>query len=349
MAPIRLRHPKGVTTLDIDLEPSSTLTVRDLQQLVFSHTEIPPTSQELKAGYPPHPLTLVPELPLSSLGLQRGEQLVVTEARSSAHNVSGSTSARAPASTSTTTPHSSSASRGIAAGSLKPAPVPVPPAVLASSSVPTRSTGPETIRTEGGVLVHRVVPDDNSCLFSSVAILFEQDMSSAPKLRQIVADEIRKNEITYDEAVLGQSRDSYITAILKPSTWGGAIELAILSDHYNAEISSIDVETGRVDRFGEGKHSNRAILLYSGIHYDAVSRAPTSDAPPDFHETLFDVSDAGALNGAKELAKRLREKKAFTNTATFDLKCQLCGKGLKGEKEARQHAKETGHAEFGEY
>lgn len=44
-------------------------------------------------------------------------------------------------------------------------------------------------------------------------------------------------------------RDEYIATILKPATWGGAIELSILSAHYNTEISSIDVETGRIDRF----------------------------------------------------------------------------------------------------
>ena len=31
------------------------------------------------------------------------------------------------------------------------------------------------------------------------------------------------------------------------------------------------------------------------------------------------------------------------------LDIQICGKGLKGEKEARAHASETGHVEFGEY
>jgi ubiquitin thioesterase OTU1 len=28
---------------------------------------------------------------------------------------------------------------------------------------------------------------------------------------------------------------------------------------------------------------------------------------------------------------------------------QVCGQGLKGEKEAREHASETGHVKFGEY
>lgn len=44
-------------------------------------------------------------------------------------------------------------------------------------------------------------------------------------------------------------RDKYITTILKSSTWGGAIELGILAKHFNTEIASIDVETGRIDQF----------------------------------------------------------------------------------------------------
>lgn len=45
------------------------------------------------------------------------------------------------------------------------------------------------------------------------------------------------------------SSDKYIATILKPSTWGGAIELGILAKHFNTEIASIDVETGRIDQF----------------------------------------------------------------------------------------------------
>jgi len=67
----------------------------------------------------------------------------------------------------------------------------------------------------------------------------------------------------------------------------------------------------------------------------------------------------------RRLADILRSKKAYTNTATFDLKCEVsvgpysgsiplivlqqCGKGLKGEKEASVHAEQTGHVRFGEY
>ena len=43
MAPIRLRHPKGVTTLQVDLDNAS---VQGLQQQIFEVSEIPPSQQE---------------------------------------------------------------------------------------------------------------------------------------------------------------------------------------------------------------------------------------------------------------------------------------------------------------
>ncbi|KAJ3556450.1 hypothetical protein NM688_g2021 [Phlebia brevispora] len=216
--------------------------------------------------------------------------------------------------------------------------------------------GPDSVEMDGGYLVHRIVPDDNSCLFSSIALIFEQDISKAQNIRKIVADEIRQDALTWTDAILGQPREGYIATILKPSSWGGAIELSILAKHYATEIDSIDVETGRIDHFtppsGDATE-NRCVLVYSGIHYDATSIAPILDAPPDFHQTLLrrekqDDTDP-VLVAAKKLADKLRAKRAYTNTATFDLRCQVCRKGLKGEKEARAHAKETGHVEFGEY
>ena len=65
------------------------------------------------------------------------------------------------------------------------------------------------------------------------------------------------------------------------------------------------------------------VLLYSGIHYDATSLAPTPGAPIDFHETLFPVESAGILAAAEKLAEKLRTQKKFTNTATFLLKCEV--------------------------
>ncbi len=130
--------------------------------------------------------------------------------------------------------------------------------------------------------------------------------------------------------VCRRPRAEYITTILKPTSWGGAIELAILANHYSTEIASVDVETGRIDRFSPSTAAsgNRSILIYSGIHYDAASLAPMEDAPADFHQTVFPMlgADEGSdptLKAATELAAKLRAKRAFTNTATFDLKCEV--------------------------
>ncbi|KAG0699640.1 hypothetical protein DFH29DRAFT_935692 [Suillus ampliporus] len=331
MAPIRLRHPKGVTTLQVDLD---NVLVQDLQQQIFEVSEIPPSQQEIRSGYPPHSLTTIPELPLSSLGLKPGDQVIV--------NQNASSPAGAPPSP-----------------KAKPVTSQPPQASLSqpnSSRLAPSGSGPDYVDTPNGVLVHRIVPDDNSCLFSSIALVFEQDARKAHQIRQVVADGIRADMETYNEAILGLSRDTYIATILKSSTWGGAIELGILAKHYGTEIASIDVETGRIDRFEapvETSTGNRCILVYSGIHYDAASLAPMADAPPEWHQTVFPIISADEedpiLSAAKKLATILRGKKAYTNTSTFDLKCEDCGKGLKGEKDARMHAQETGHVRFGEY
>ena len=123
-------------------------------------------------------------------------------------------------------------------------------------------------------------------------------------------------------------RDEYIRTILSPNSWGGAIELTILAAHYRTEIASIDVETGRIDRFGDthGAGEGRALLIYSGIHYDAAVLAPEPSAPQDFCVSV--VPSVGAegerlLEALGALATKLRAKRAYTNTATFDLKCEV--------------------------
>jgi ubiquitin thioesterase OTU1 len=88
----------------------------------------------------------------------------------------------------------------------------------------------------------------------------------------------------------------YIDTITKPNAWGGAIELAIFAAHYNTEIASVDVETGRVDHFtppslepGIYPAPMRCVVIYSGIHYDAASLSPIVDAPAEWHQTLFEI------------------------------------------------------------
>ncbi|KAG8702634.1 ubiquitin-specific protease otu1 [Ceratobasidium sp. 394] len=154
--PIRVRHPKGVSTIQVDLN-SDSATVLSFQQSIHELSGLLPSQQELKSGYPPKALALVPELPLSSLGLQRGDQITVTL------NPNSATPTKPPA----------------------PAPAPkaqaAPPPLVPGSKASSKSDG--FVETRAGTLVHRVVPDDNSCLFSSIAIVFQQNMAAASKMR----------------------------------------------------------------------------------------------------------------------------------------------------------------------
>jgi ubiquitin thioesterase OTU1 len=142
----------------------------------------------VKKGYPPQSMTLVPELPFSSLGLKPGEQIIVGQ------NAGPSVSKRNPESNGGPV----SSRSGNNATAIYPS-VPMPPVqTLPKPSVPSQ----DHVEAEGGVLVHRVsieyrtrvasyispllqvVPDDNSCLFTSIALIFQQDMAKSQQMRQ---------------------------------------------------------------------------------------------------------------------------------------------------------------------
>lgn len=91
----------------------------------------------------------------------------------------------------------------------------------------------------------------------------------------------------------------------------------------------------------------RCILVYSGIHYDAVTLSPLPASPPAFHTTVFPVYDTSLLDAAERLVSQLRAKHYYTDTANFDLRCAICRVGLKGEKGAQEHAKQTGRESRG--
>lgn len=200
-----------------------------------------------------------------------------------------------------------------------------------------------------GVLVIREMKDDNSCLFRSVAYAVERDAEKCHELRRAIARYILVNQEEYSQVVLGRNVQEYTDWIQKSNSWGGAIELAIFSSIYKLEIDSIDINSGRVDRFGQDKYDTRILLLYSGIHYDVISLTPQEGIPKEFDVTTFPVSDDSVLEGALELAKILKVAHKYTDLANFTLKCGICAIGLKGQKEAQKHAMETGHSEFTEY
>ncbi|QDZ18414.1 putative ubiquitin thioesterase OTU1 [Chloropicon primus] len=206
---------------------------------------------------------------------------------------------------------------------------------------------------DGSELVKRVIVSDNSCLFNAVGYVMERDRNKARDLRQVVASTVASDPDTYNDVFLEKSNGDYCRWILDPMRWGGAIELSILTKHYQREIAAYDIQTKRVDVYGQGMgYRERALVIYDGLHYDALALSAFSGAPEEVDITLFEV-DAPiaqqASQAASALVSKLHDAKQFTDTANFTLRCTVCQQGLRGEKEAQEHAKRTGHVNFAEY
>ncbi|KAK9084836.1 hypothetical protein Sjap_025247 [Stephania japonica] len=205
-----------------------------------------------------------------------------------------------------------------------------------------------------GAIVRRVIPSDNSCLFNAVGFVMEHDKHKAHDLRQVIAATVASDPEKYSEAFLGKPNGEYCAWIMDPEKWGGAIELSILADFYGREIAAYDIQTTRCDLYGqESKYPERVLLIYDGLHYDALAMSPAEGAPEEFDQTIFAVGKDRTIRPVEELAmnlvKEAHRKRSFTDTANFTLRCGVCQIGVIGEKEAVEHAQATGHVNFQEY
>lgn len=97
----------------------------------------------------------------------------------------------------------------------------------------------------------------------------------AADMREIIASHVAADKETYNEAILGKPNPDYCDWIRKSDSWGGAIEVSILSAYYGIEIDVVDVTNAIINRFGEDKeYGIRAFLLFDGIHYDPLYLEP---------------------------------------------------------------------------
>ncbi|MCJ1295266.1 ubiquitin-specific protease otu1 [Xylographa carneopallida] len=340
---IRIRGPKGQTVINLPDDAS----VADLQTQISEATSI--KDYEIKYGYPPQSLPLeeyTKSSKLSDIGVNlNGEQLIVSEkAGVDAIASSDPTFQAALPKTKDRKPASSLSTRDTMASQ----------APLSLTHKPPPTDAPELpLPTHEGTLILRIMPDDNSCLFRAFNSAFFGAMDNMQELRSIIAQTIQAQPDAYPAVVLEKDPDDYCRWIQTSDAWGGAIELDILSRHFDIEICSIDVQALRVDRFNEGRPS-RCILVYSGIHYDTIALSPSDPpyehafAPPEFDTKVFEASDDGVLEKAVELCKVLHGQHYYTDTAGFSVRCNICGGVFTGEKGATEHASKTGHYDFGE-
>jgi len=173
-----------------------------------------------------------------------------------------------------------------------------------------------------------------------VAFLLRRSETPA-QMRNMIAGAVRSDPGLWSDAILGKTREEYIRFILDPTKWGGQVELNILCSIVRVELAAVDIQSGRIDIYGQGSgYATRVYLLFSGIHFDAVVFGD--------HQDMREVqaSDSVAQRAVEVLATSLRSQGAFTDQATMQLVCKACGHEMSGDYEARLHAGSSGHKDF---
>ncbi|KAL0050495.1 hypothetical protein WJX82_000792 [Trebouxia sp. C0006] len=345
---LRCRGPDGQTTLS-GLDPE--MTVAAFQELLASRLGVPIAYQELLAGFPPKSVQMPAEasaVALSSLNLANGDTVVLRRLASS--SAAAATQSAAP----TTTPSSAPTASTEAAASFSTS-VPEPqPTSLPYQGHPAHSQESEDEQLARAIAASLGQETTSSSVSEPASQAAHQgSRSHATKLRRIIADAVAADPFTYNDGFLGKSNAEYQKWILDPKKWGGAIELSIFARHFAREIAAYDIQTKRCDVYGQGEgYPERVMLIYDGLHYDALALAAFKDAPEELDVTITEQASqqaAGIERASAALTDEANKARQFTNTASFTLRCGTCKIGVKGEKEALEHAKTTGHANFSEY
>jgi ubiquitin thioesterase OTU1 len=336
---IKIQGPSGASVITLSDDDN----VSSLVVAIEKATSL--AKFEVKVGFPAQVLALeeyAQDTKLSELPVKlNGQQLTVNPV-AGAQGASENSPSRATSPALPVTANPSSLFRS-------DAPTNPSPLHLERKQNKSKDDPPEVAVPSRGTIVLRIMPDDNSCLFRAFGTAFMgNDMDNMHEFRSIIAQIIQAQPDKYNKAVLEQSPDEYCKWIQTKDAWGGGIELGILSEWFDLEIASIDVSTLRVDRFNEGK-AQRVILVYSGIHYDTIALSPFQPAgSPEEDTKVFSSADDTILEKAVELCAILKQRHYYTDTASFDVKCNTCGAKFKGQLEASTHASLTNHSDFAE-
>jgi hypothetical protein len=100
-------------------------------------------------------------------------------------------------------------------------------------------------------VIRKIIPGDNSCLFNAVNYALNECMTEPQILRQLIAVEIKSNPELYNSAVLEADPLDYCEWIMRDDTWGGGIELSILSKCFCVRIDVIDIQNNTIEMIGD--------------------------------------------------------------------------------------------------
>uniref|UniRef100_A0A6A7FM20 Ubiquitin thioesterase OTU n=1 Tax=Hirondellea gigas TaxID=1518452 RepID=A0A6A7FM20_9CRUS len=330
----RCRHPTGQFVLHLPVDT----TFYELQLKVKE--ECGWNAVQIKSGYPPSIIEGDPSKTLQSLGICSGN--LILEKREHME----------PQSTPETKLQNSSAIQKSSQSSDTTNAIVNQQSQSSQSHSQNSSHKNVDKKYDDFTMIRRVIPSDNSCLFAAVLYAMEKtrDSNNIFELRQIIASVVLSDPQTYTEGLLGKPNTAYAQWIMNPERWGGSIELSILSSYYEIEIAAIDIVTLKMHCFGENnKLGKRMYLIYDGIHYDTLVLVPHGNAPESSDVCIVSSEDSVAAAKAMQVVYQAQQNREFTDVHNFTLRCSDCSLGLKGQKEAQQHAQETGHVNFSEY
>ena len=197
--------------------------------------------------------------------------------------------------------------------------------------------------------IRRLVDADNSCLFSSIAYLNEINnfnTFSSLRYRNIIVEYLLNNN--FDESLLGLPKYDYINEINNPSKWGSGIEIKIFTDILKLEIAVVDVQTNRIDLFGQDKdYASRMYLLYDGNHYDPLVMNYSIEYDSMFDITIFDSNDNNVYNQFKKLVQKINNSGDYDDISKLNsLKCSDCQEIFIDRDSALNHANQSYHWNF---
>jgi ubiquitin thioesterase OTU1 len=198
--------------------------------------------------------------------------------------------------------------------------------------------------------IRRCVDADNSCLFTSIAYLTDKsnfNESSSLYYRNMIVEYLINNE--FDESLLDLPKNEYISDIGNPSKWGGGIEIKIFSEIFKIQIAVVDVQTNRIDLFGQdNNYENTIYILYNGIHYDPLVMNYDELNNIDNDITIFKSDNINVMNTFKDFAKEFNQKNEFVDLSkVILLECVDCKKHFNSKKDATKHAHDENHWNFG--
>lgn len=127
------------------------------------------------------------------------------------------------------------------------------------------------------------IPNDNSCLFTSIDYLIHNEYRqyASNELRQLCTTEILSNSRIYNEIYLSKNPIDYCSWLLLDTSWGGEIEISILSKLYNIIIIVIPLNTLRPLRY----NNTTTISTINNI-IDSTNNSPSFDINSPINDSV---------------------------------------------------------------